>query len=160
MIGPNRVIAVHEALAAAQIQHAVGGAIALGIYAEPRETKDIDVNVFLPPERRAEVEQALAPLEASEVHLFFAEDALHEEMAAAVRHVPFADSTIPIVAAEHLVIRKALLDRPKDWLDIEAILVATEPLDLETIEAWLRRLAGVHDPRLAKFRELVDRLGL
>jgi hypothetical protein len=29
------------------------------------------------------------------------------------------------------VIRKATLDRPKDWLDIEAIFVAEAPLDLD-----------------------------
>jgi hypothetical protein len=56
----ERVIAVHEALTAAGIPHAIGGAIALGHYAEPRPIRDIDVNVFVTPERRPEVEAALA----------------------------------------------------------------------------------------------------
>ena len=54
-------------------------------------------------------------------------------MPAAVRRVPFAGATIPIVSPEHLVIRKVMLDRPKDWLDIEAILAAETPLDLEEV---------------------------
>jgi hypothetical protein len=141
MTDPERVIAVHEALDRAGIPHAIGGAIALGHYAEPRPIRDIDVNVFVLPRRRPEVEAALAPLgDGAPVHLFFAEDALHEAMPGAVRRVPFAGATIPIVSPEHLVIRKALLDRPKDWPDIEAILTAGEPLDLAEIESWLRHL--------------------
>jgi len=138
----GRVLAVDQALKTAGIQHAIGGAIALGHYAEPRPIRDIDVNVFVGPERRAEVEAALADLDddGPPVHLFFAEDALHEAMPAAVRDVPFAGSTIPIVSPEHLVVRKALLDRPKDRLDIEAILAAGTPLDVEEIREWLLRL--------------------
>jgi hypothetical protein len=71
----ERVIAVHEALAAAGFPHAVRGAIALGFYAESREIRDIDV---------------------------FDEDELHAAMPHAVRRVPFAGSTIPIVSPEHL----------------------------------------------------------
>ena len=41
-----------------------------------------------------------------------------------------------------------MLDRAKDWLDIEAILIATDPLDLEEILTWIRRLAGPEDPAL------------
>jgi len=80
-------------------------------------------------------------------------------MPAAVRRVPFAGATIPIVSPEHLVIRKATLDRPKDWLDIEAILVAETPLDLEELAVWIERLATRDDPRVAKLDELVLRLG-
>jgi hypothetical protein len=152
-IGSERVIAIHEALAAAAIPHAIGGAIALGHYAEPRPIRDIDVNVFVGPERRAEVEDALARLDADgpPVHLFFAEDALHEAMPAAVHEVRFAGAMIPIVSPEHLVIRKAMLDRPKDWPDIEALLGTGESLDLDEIRTWLRRLAGSDDPRLERF---------
>jgi hypothetical protein len=49
-------------------------------------------------------------------------------------------------------------DRPKDWLDIEAILVATEPLDLASIESWLTRMVTQDDERIGKLREIVDRL--
>jgi hypothetical protein len=76
----------------------------------------------------------------------------------AVREVPFAGKAIPIVAPEHLAVRKVMLDRPKDWPDIEAMLVATEPFGVEEILRWLMRLVGPDDPRLAKLRELVRRL--
>ena len=137
-----------------------GACLALAYYGAPRPTIDIDVNVFVPAERWPEVRRALEPLELDghPVHVFYSHDALHEEMAKATRLVPFAGTEIPIVAPEHLVVRKAMLDRPKDWLDIEAILVATEPLDIDEIEAWLRRLAGDDDPRVTKLQELADRL--
>jgi hypothetical protein len=138
-----KVLAVSRLLAASGIPHAIGGAIALGHYAEPRAIRDIDVNVFVGPKRRPEVEAALAGLGDDDppVHLFFDEDELHEAMPAAVREIPFAGGTIPIVSPEHLVIRKVTLDRPKDRPDIEAILGAPTPLDLDEVRAWLRRLA-------------------
>ena len=176
----EKVLAVDRALAGAEIEHAIGGAIGLAYYGEPRTTIDIDINVFVSTKRLPAIEHALRPLgidlehdqreltgdqqvrlhwDPNPVHLFFSHDALHEVMPAAVRRVPFAGATIPIVSPEHLVIRKATLDRPKDWPDIEAILVAETPLDLEEVRIWIERLAGRDDPRLAKLDELVLRLG-
>ncbi len=155
MVPPEKVLAVHRALAKAGLPHAIGGAIALSLYGAPRPTTDIDVNVFVPPERRPEVRAALDPLVLAghPVHVFYSHDALHEEMARKVREVPYAGATIALVAPEHLVIRKALLDRPKDWPDIEALLRADPDLDLAEVESWLRRLAGHGDGRVTKLQE-------
>jgi hypothetical protein len=160
VVPPEKVLAVHRALAEAGLPHAFGGAIALSIYGAERPTTDIDVNVFVPPERRPDVRRALDPLppDGHPVHVFYSHDALHEEMAMSIREVPYAGATIPLVAPEHLVIRKAMLDRPKDWLDIEAIFTASRPLDLEAIESWVCRLAGAGDHRVTKLRELARRL--
>ncbi|HEY7952208.1 MAG TPA: hypothetical protein VID70_04420 [Solirubrobacteraceae bacterium] len=43
---PDKVLAIHRALAQAKVAHAFGGALALAYYAEPRGTIDIDLNVF------------------------------------------------------------------------------------------------------------------
>jgi hypothetical protein len=175
----EKVIAVDCALSAADLPHAFGGALAYAYYGEPRTTIDIDVNVFIPIDRWPEVETALEPLpidlgldpkelaeerqarlpwDLNPVHLFFSYDDLHAEMPMAIRRVPFAETEIPIVAPEHLVIRKAMLDRTKDWLDIEAILIASDPLDLLEIETWVRRLAGDGDDRVTKLQDLARRL--
>lgn len=141
----ERVLAVHRALAAAGLPHAIGGAVALGVYAEPRPTVDVDVNVFVPPERSPEVEAALAGLGPGgphPVHVFYSGDDLHEAMPGAVREAPLGGAAIPLVAPEHLVVRKATIGREKDWADIEAILAAVEDLDLAEIESWLERLPG------------------
>jgi hypothetical protein len=178
---PDKVVAIHRALAEAKVPHAIGGAIALAYYAEPRATVDVDVNVFVATDRWPEVSEALAPLGVdvdldqraltrdgqvrlwwgrNPVDLFFSYDPFHDEMEGATRRVPFADVRIPILAPEHLAICKAVFDRPKDWLDIEAMLVVTEPLEVETIESWLARMVGPGDKRLAKLDEILDRLDL
>jgi hypothetical protein len=155
----TKIEAVHRSLKGAGLPHAFGGAIALGYYAEPRKTKDIDVNVFVPVERWPQVREALAPLgvdteveesglktdgqvklawEENPLHLFFSQDALHVETERKTRSVSFAETTIPLLAPEHLVIRKALLDRPKDRRDIESILART-PVDRTEVDRWVRR---------------------
>jgi len=82
--------------------------------------------------------------------------AIHERLDAG----PFGEATLPILSPEHLAVCKAMFDRTKDWLDIEQILVATDPIDLAEIEAWLRRMVGESDPRLVKLEEIKARLAL
>jgi hypothetical protein len=178
---PDKVSSVHGALAKARIPHAFGGALAVGYYGEPRATGDIDVNVFVSVDAWPGIKESLASLEidigiddrevtrydelqldwgSTPVHLFFSCDRLHEQMRQAVRKVPFNRGAIPLIAAEHLVVRKAILDRPKDWHDVEQILVATSPLNLKEIEDWLQRLAGKDDPRVAKLSQVKTSLSL
>ncbi|MGZ5348212.1 MAG: hypothetical protein ACXWGV_11550, partial [Solirubrobacterales bacterium] len=55
-------MAIHESLKANAINHAFGGAIALAYWTEePRGTRDIDVNLFVPA---ADPDAALAALPA------------------------------------------------------------------------------------------------
>jgi hypothetical protein len=176
---PDKVVAVHHALTEAKIPHAIGGAVALIYYAEPRATVDVDINVFVRTALWPRVRDALSPLgvdvETDEaalerdrqvrlrwgrnpVDLFFSYDPFHDEMAIARRRVPFSDTRIPILAPEHLAICKAIFDRPKDWLDLEAMLIVSEPLDVSAIESWLTRMVGPDDKRLEKLGEILDRL--
>jgi hypothetical protein len=169
---PDKVVAIHERLSQERIAHAFGGALALAYYAEPRATIDIDVNVFLPPARFGVVRDALAPLgvadgvdaEALErdgqcrlwwgrtpIDLFFSYHDLHDEMKVALRTVPFGDERLPILSPEHLVVCKAVFDRPKDWLDIEQVLVGVDDLDVDEIRDWLERLVGADDGRSQRF---------
>jgi hypothetical protein len=178
---PEKVVAIHRQLVAAKIPHAIGGALALAYYAEPRATVDVDVNVFVPTNRWPQVRDALeslgvdvevdlAALERdgqvrlwwgrNAVDLFFSYDEFHEEMRRQARRVPFGEATLPILAPEHLAVCKAMFDRTKDWLDIEQILVATDPVDLAEIEDWLQRMVGATDPRVAKLDEIKVRLSL
>ena len=178
---PAKVIAIHRQLEAARIPHAIGGALALAYYAEPRATVDVDVNVFVPTDRWPQICTALAAagvnvevdraaLERDEqirlwwgrnaVDLFFSYNDFHDEMGRKSRKVPFGDTTLQILSPEHLAVCKAMFDRTKDWLDIEQILVATDPIDLGEIETWLQRMVGESDPRLDKLGEIKARLGL
>ncbi len=59
---PDKLIHVHATLAEHAIPHAFGGAIALAFYGEPRGTRDLDINIALPPAEHRRVLDALASL--------------------------------------------------------------------------------------------------
>lgn len=177
----DKVVAIDRALEGAGVAHAFGGALALAYYAEPRATVDIDVNVFVSPDRYPEVLALLEPLGVGRapdpdqvlrdgqgrlwwgrnpLDLFFAYEPVHEAMRRAARRVPFGDARIPILAPEHLLVAKVVFDRAKDWLDIEQVLIAAPALNLGEVNRWLDHLAGPEDPRTARFRRLAtDLLG-
>lgn len=179
---PGKVTAIHDQLQEARIPHAIGGALALAYYAEPRATIDIDVNVFVPASKWKKVFEALESLGVdagdldttalerdgqcrlwwndNAVDLFFADEEIHDEMRKQTRRVPFAGETIPILAPEHLAICKAMFDRPKDWIDIEQMLVAAEDFDVTAVEDWLVRMVGDDDSRLQRLRELRAQLSV
>jgi hypothetical protein len=176
---PDKVTAIHQALTAAKVPHAIGGALALAYYAEPRATIDVDINVFVHTDRWPEICRALAPLgvdvevdekelerdgqvriwwERNPVDLFFSYDPFHDEMRRSARKVPFNGGTISILSPEHLTVCKAMFDRPKDWLDIEQILVATSPFDSEEVKSWLMRMVGEDNPRVGKLLDIESSL--
>jgi hypothetical protein len=80
---------------------------------------------------------------------------IHTDMRRALRRVPFGDETLPVLSPEHLVVCKAVFSRPKDWLDIEQMLVTVDDLDVEEVDGWVRRIVGDSDPRRARLAELV-----
>jgi hypothetical protein len=172
----QRILEIERVL---EVPHAFGGALALAYYAEPRATIDIDLNVFVPVERFEEVAGPLRDLGASvdegaaelvrrdgqarvmwdetPIDLFFAYDAFHEAAAEAVRVVPFADRTIPILSAEHLVVCKAVFGRPRDWVDIDAVLADEADLDVAEVLRWVGRIAGDEDPRYERLALVLTR---
>lgn len=162
-----KILAIHAALA--DVPHAFGGAIALAYYAEPRATIDIDLNVFTPPSDTAEALEALAALGVAQpdgtasrierdgqvrlwwdetpLDLFFAYDRFHDAARDAAREVPLASETVPILSVEHLIVCKAAFDRPKDWIDIIAILARGTSPDVAECLRWLGRIVGDTDAR-------------
>lgn len=172
---PDKVVAVHRTLTEAGLGHAFGGALALAYYAEPRATVDIDLNLFVAATDFATVAELLGPLGVdvsisdavvardgqcrvrwgrTPLDLFFAYDPFHDAMDRAARTVPFAQTTIRVLSPEHLIVCKAAFDRPKDWLDIEQILVACDHLDLPETKSWLGRIVGEFDQRSGRFTAL------
>jgi hypothetical protein len=172
----EKVIAIDEALAAAGVAHAFGGAIALGFYAEPRATYDIDVNIFVPADRSGAVLSTLVSLgvditgggaaidradqcrvywDLTPVDLFFSGMAFHEAMSRAVRTVDYGDHRMRIIAPEHLMVCKALFDRHKDWLDIEQMLVTVEDLRVAEVRRWMTEIAGADDARTRRLDALI-----
>lgn len=176
---PDKLLAVHESFERAGIAHAFGGAVALAYCTEdPRGTRDIDVNAFVPAIAPQPVLDALPPQVAvpagttealiedgqvrlwwddTPVDLFLDYAPLHEQAAAHRRDVPFAGSTIPVLGALELVLFKALFDRPKDWVDIEAVL-RTGAANIADVRARLLDLLGDDDHRLHRLDQLRNEL--
>jgi hypothetical protein len=174
----EKIVAIHTALADADLPHAFGGALALAFHVgEPRGTRDVDVNVFVDPTRTGTVFDALPPTitrgerderEATErgqvrlfwdetpVDLFLSTHPFHDEAAARIVDVPFEGTTIPVLGASDLAVFKAFFDRTQDWADIEAMLRAGT-IDVPRVLGWLVELLGADDPRVARLRELGNR---
>lgn len=168
---PEKLVAIHRALAAADLPHAFGGAIALA-YAtlDPRGTSDIDVNIFVDA---AEAARGLAALptgvaqpdgtaeaiardgqirlwwDETPVDVFFDTVPIHADAAAHRRTVPFAGTQIPVLGPVELAVFKALFDRTKDWADIEAMLGALT-VTVEEIREALASLLTADDARFAR----------
>lgn len=174
----DKVLAITHALRS--IPHAFGGALALAYYAEPRATIDIDLNVFVRPDRFPDVAEPLATLgvditdpgiaetvrrdgqtrvlwDETPVDLFFAYDRFHDAAAASRQVVPFADSTIPILAAEHLIVCKVVFNRAKHWVDIESMLALGTIPDAAEVLRWVGRIAGDEDPRFDRIAAILTR---
>jgi hypothetical protein len=159
----DQLLAVHSGLDAAGIPHAIGGAIALGYCVlEARGTRDVDVNVFVGPERAREVFAAMpagvefsgAQLERAErdgqvrlrwgitpVDLFFSVLPFHDHVESHTREVPFEGRMIPVLDCTALAVFKAMFDRTQDRADIEAMAEA-RTLDFDEALRWLEEMAG------------------
>ncbi len=175
---PEKLVALHRALARRRIPHAFGGAIALAYCTlDPRATSDIDVNVFVPAAEAATALRALpaeiAQPEGTEeaaardgqlrlwweetpVDLFFDTVPLHDAAARHRRVVPFARTEIPVLGAEQLAVFKAMFDRTRDWADVEAMLAAGT-LDLDAVRETLATMFDPADHRFARLDESLRR---
>lgn len=171
----ERLLSVHDAFDQAGLRHAFGGAIALAYCTtEPRGTRDIDVNVFLVPDRSEEVLDALPDgititandrktarrdgqvrimWEDTPLDLFFETHSFHREIVKGVVEVPFEGTTIPILGCDALIVFKAMFNRTRDWADIEEMIAA----GTEGREAlnWLRHLVGESDPVVVRLAGIV-----
>lgn len=172
----DKVLAVAEALTKADIPYAFGGALALAYCTEdPRGTRDIDVNAFVPAADGATVLAALpdgvlvpdgtAQVVAAEgqvrlwwddtpIDLFLDYAPLHAQAARGRRVVPFAGSRISVLGPVELVLFKALFDRPKDWVDIAAVVEAGAVTDPVAVRQDLAGLVGPDDPRIERWDAL------
>ena len=100
--------------------------------------------------------QARVMWDSTPLDLFFAYDAFHDAAALARRTVPFAATEIPILAVEHLVVCKVVFDRPKDWVDIDAIVAAGTFVDVAEVLRWIGRTVGDDDPRYNRIASVLS----
>jgi hypothetical protein len=174
----QRILGLESGLSA--VPHAFGGALALAYYAEPRATIDIDLNVFVTVDQLSAVTVPLGRLgvaledpnieslirrdgqarvmwDTTPIDLFFSYDAFHIAAKNARHRVPFSNVTIPILSANHLIVCKVIYNLPKDWVDIDAMLVAGANIDTSEVLRWAARIAGDEDPRYNRIAAVLTR---
>jgi hypothetical protein len=175
---PERLIALHKALSKARIPHAFGGAVALAYWTlEPRGTRDIDVNVFVPA---SDPDRALAALpdgivlpdgarqtvategqirawwDDTPVDLFFDYADVHAAAAQHRRRVRFQGTRIPVLGPIELAVFKVMFDRTRDWADVEA-MAERGTLDYAAVRASLRAMLAADDARLVRLADVERR---
>lgn len=172
---PAKIIAIHEALAAADVAHAFGGALALAWCTErARGTIDIDVNIFADVSHTAEVLGAFpdgiawsaddrAVIErdgqtrlwwdTTPVDVFMNTAEFHTQVANRSRVEPFGGTLVPFLSCADLAVFKAFFNRTKDWADLEEMSEAGT-LDVDRVVGVLVRYLGPADDRIDRLRRL------
>ena len=172
----DKIVAIHRTLDAARLPHAFGGVLALAWCTQrARGTIDIDVNVFAPAERTADLlaalptdvtvdDEAVAQLETdgqarlwwahTPVDVFLSTTPYHTDVGERIRREPFAGHDVPFLACRDLAVFKAFFDRTKDWADLEE-MSAAGTLDVEAVAGVLVHYLGPDDPRIARLLALV-----
>lgn len=163
--------------------YAFGGAIALGYWAAPRGTLDVDLTLFLPPDRPSDCVQVLQQLgcdvaanesvqslrehgfcrvswHGTRVDVFVPLIDFYEVAKQRRKQVDLGDQPIVIWDAETLAVFKMMFFRRKDLADVEQILRTQGPqLDRVWVRMQLELLYGSRDPRLSQWDEIVRDVG-
>ncbi len=169
-----------RALDEAGVPYAIGGAIAYGLWGDPRGTHDVDLNLFV---QGHEFETALDVLAAAGVELDRATarradsegDTIvgwcegirvdmftpsipfaYEAQATAVR-VEGPHGTASYLSAEAIAVFKLMFYRPKDLLDLEKLIaVQGDDLDKAYVLRWVADMMGEDDERVAAWDRLAS----
>ena len=177
---PELAVEVSGFLRAAGIDHAVGGALALGFYAEPRGTLDVDLNIFVDADAPGEAldalsaggvaidrDHAIATIASRgdlflrhrgcRLDLFFNSIPFHASASRRTREVHLLGARVPILAPEDLIVLKLLFNRHKDVVDIERIVAAMgAELDWPYVRHWLIECVGEEDARMDTLNTLLE----
>ena len=175
----DAVAALIDALEPSGIAYALGGAVAYSAWAEPRATRDVDLNLWLPPERLNEgfavLERVGVSLEREQARTTVNERGMflgrlgEYRVDVFVPSVPFYDEALRrrvrtrvanrdtwVLSAETLVVFKMLFYRPKDLADVGRLLkIQQGRLDLAFVRRWLVEMLGSEDERIETWGRLV-----
>ncbi len=171
----EKIVEVHRHLAAADLPHAFGGALALAWCTErARGTIDIDINVFVDTDACELVFAALPESvkitksdqkilrkegqvriwwQKTPLDLFLNTTAYHREVAGRIRWEQFGGETIPFLACVDVAVFKAFFNRTKDWADIEA-MQSVGTLDTARVIQIIGEYVSEDDERITTLRKL------
>lgn len=152
------------------IPYAIGGALALAIYSTPRNTQDVDMNVFLhisemkpvlkllgdnsaitdqygtpiPIDSLLESDNGLIMFWWKNIKVEIFPNSLSkfsdEAMRTRISHI-INKKNVSFLSAESLILFKILLGRNKDWIDIDRMLeVNSNEINKDYIDSWIDRI--------------------
>jgi hypothetical protein len=171
-------VALARALERAQLPYALGGALAYGVWALPRATKDVDLNLFVEAPRLPQALDALAEagvaFDRAEALKCISDQGMFVGWVGACRidvftpSIPFSWEALrtrvhidagPLSAwflsAEALAFFKMMFFRSKDLADLERLISSTgKKLDAPYVRRWLVDTMGEDDERVKKWDEL------
>jgi hypothetical protein len=176
----DKILSIGQALDAAGLPYAFGGALALAFCTErARGTIDIDVNIFVGPESAGLVLGALPPsvahtdadLRAIErdgqtrlwwdhtpVDVFLDTTEFHVQVAQRRQRHDFGGRPLPFLGCSDLAVFKAFFNRTKDWADLEE-MIAIDALNVDQTLGVLIRYLGEDDQRMERLRSLAPPTG-
>lgn len=168
-----------DALEAAGVPYAIGGALALGVWGFPRATNDVDLNLFVEVDRLGPaleilrragcvVDEAQALACARErgdftvragmtrVDVFVPSVPLYDAARTRIRAAPLEGRPAWFLSPEDLIVFKMLFFRTKDILDIERLVAfAGADLDRGYVRRWLLDLVGEDDDRVGRWERIL-----
>jgi hypothetical protein len=160
------------------IAYAIGGAIAYGLWAVPRATVDVDVNVFVGEEDLDAVFELLASLgvriEAESARAQNARDGMFvgrwslyridvftpsidfswEAERTRVRH-EIGERSAWFLSAEAIAVFKLLFFRGKDIVDLERLVGLRSELDVDYVRRQIVSMMGASDERVAQWDRII-----
>jgi hypothetical protein len=176
-----------DALTGNAVEYAIGGALALAYYAEPRGTRDIDLNVSTHYSPSADLVTLFSELgwstetdpatslpiagvrftslrEDVVIDVCFSFDPYHAAVLHNAVRRPFLHRAerrdLPFLAANDLAVFKVSFNRTRDWADLEAMLEAGTHIDPDYVEQNLVGFRGpTAYPAIARLRRLIESRG-
>jgi len=166
-----------------KVPYAIGGALAYGLWGDPRGTHDVDLNLFVDAEMLGDalgvlceagvsIDVPAALREAEEGGVLIGHyDGMRVDLFAP--SIPFSweagrtrvrlkvrDQEAWYLSAESTAVFKLLFFRLKDLVDIERLVVVQgEALDRDYIRRWMVDMMGEDDERVEEWDAIILRRG-
>jgi hypothetical protein len=162
------------------LDYAIGGALALTAWAIPRDTKDVDISVFVTADELDRVfaafERAGVMIDRADarrsverigmftgrsgrtlVDVFVGDHPHFHAMRARRKRLAYpSGQELWFLSAEDLCVLKLLYGRTKDLADLERMFAALPDLDLAYVRGWLAKLPA-SERKVAMLDDLVRR---
>lgn len=174
----DAALAIAAALEQRGIAYAIGGALAYGLWAVPRATVDVDLNVFARDDQLDDVIETLASLgiqiEVETARSQNARDGMFvgrwslyridvflpsidfswEAERTRVRH-EIEGRSAWFLSAEAIAVFKLLFFRAKDIVDLERLVALRSELDLGYVRRQIAQMLGESDERIQRWDAIV-----